>query len=101
VRPPRADLHPGLLALTLALAGCERAGVEATPLRQPEPATSGGEACTGATLLDATWTEARQQRLAEAFAEREDIDFAYPTTRYYDNVREGKPQARAQPLPPA
>ncbi len=30
-----------------------------------------------------------------AFHERDDIDFAYPTTRYYDNVREGKPGARA------
>lgn len=32
-----------------------------------------------------------------AFAERDDIDFAYPTMRYYDNVREGKPGARADP----
>jgi small-conductance mechanosensitive channel len=30
-----------------------------------------------------------------AFAGRDDIDFAYPTTRFYDNVREGKPDARA------
>jgi small-conductance mechanosensitive channel len=31
-----------------------------------------------------------------AFAERDDIDFAYPTTRFYDNPSEGKPGARAQ-----
>lgn len=29
------------------------------------------------------------------FAECDDIDFAYPTYRYYDNLSEGKPQARA------
>ena len=34
-----------------------------------------------------------------AFAERDDIDFAYPTTRFYDNVAEGKPKARAEPVP--
>jgi len=28
-----------------------------------------------------------------AFAQRDDIDFAYPTTRYYYNAREGKPGA--------
>lgn len=34
-----------------------------------------------------------------AFAERSDIDFAYPTTRFYDNASEGKPGShpRAQP----
>ena len=31
------------------------------------------------------------------FAKREDIDFAYPTTRFYHNAAEGKPQARANP----
>lgn len=30
------------------------------------------------------------------FGARDDIDFAYPTTRYYSNVREGKPGARAE-----
>lgn len=30
-----------------------------------------------------------------AFHERDDIDFAYPTTRYYDNLWEGKLEARA------
>ena len=34
-----------------------------------------------------------------AFAAADDIDFAYPTTRFYDNVREGKPEARAEPRP--
>lgn len=32
-----------------------------------------------------------------AFAAAEDIDFAYPTTRFYNNVIEGKPEARADP----
>ena len=27
----------------------------------------------------------------EAFSKEPSIDFAYPTTRYYDNVKEGKP----------
>ena len=31
----------------------------------------------------------------DAFAERDDIDSAYPTIRYYDNRTEGKPGARA------
>lgn len=30
-----------------------------------------------------------------AFAEADDIDFAYPTTRFYQNISEGKPGARA------
>ena len=33
-----------------------------------------------------------------AFAEHTDIDFAYPTRRYYDNVGEGKPGARSPDL---
>jgi len=36
------------------------------------------------------------QDMLTAFAQHDDIDFAYPTVRYYDNVREGKPGARAQ-----
>jgi hypothetical protein len=35
------------------------------------------------------------------FARCDDIDFAYPTQRFYDNVREGKPQARAGGPPAA
>jgi small-conductance mechanosensitive channel len=39
-----------------------------------------------------------------AFAENDDIDFAYPTTRFYDNLTEGKSGARAPapgfPSPP-
>ena len=31
------------------------------------------------------------------FGGRDDIDFAYPTTRFYDNPSEGKPEARARP----
>lgn len=33
-----------------------------------------------------------------AFALCNDIDLAYPTTRFYDNVVEGKPDAQATPL---
>jgi small-conductance mechanosensitive channel len=33
--------------------------------------------------------------ILEAFAEADNIDFAYPTQRFYDNVVEGKPGARA------
>lgn len=36
----------------------------------------------------------------DAFAACEDIDFAYPTTRYFNNVTEGKSGARAE-TPPA
>ena len=32
----------------------------------------------------------------EDFAKEADIDFAHPTTRFYDNVAEGKPGARAE-----
>jgi small-conductance mechanosensitive channel len=34
--------------------------------------------------------------ILHAFAETDDIDFAYPTQRFYDNLHEGKPGARAQ-----
>ncbi len=34
--------------------------------------------------------------ILEEFARCDDIDFAYPTQRFYDNRSEGKPQARAQ-----
>jgi hypothetical protein len=33
--------------------------------------------------------------ILEEFARCDDIDFAYPTIRYYDNPVEGKPDARA------
>jgi len=33
--------------------------------------------------------------ILDAFADNDDIDFAYPTQRFYDNVTEGKPGARA------
>ena len=36
------------------------------------------------------------EAILDRFAEREDIDFAYPTTRFYDNVQEGKAGARAE-----
>ena len=35
--------------------------------------------------------------ILRAFAVEEDIDFAYPTTRFYNNVVEGKAGARAAP----
>ena len=35
------------------------------------------------------------EAILDALATREDIDFAYPTTRFYDNRGEGKPGARA------
>lgn len=38
------------------------------------------------------------EAVLDRFATADDIDFAYPTTRYYDNVREGKPGARAREL---
>jgi len=49
--------------------------------------------------------EPRQRRRTEqaiwediltAFAQRDDIDFAYPTQRFYNNALEGKPDARAK-----
>lgn len=36
------------------------------------------------------------EEVLRAFAECDDIDFAYPTTRFYDNPLEGKPAARAK-----
>jgi len=36
------------------------------------------------------------EAILDAFAERKDIDFAYPTTRFYDNRQEGKPGAKAE-----
>jgi small-conductance mechanosensitive channel len=38
--------------------------------------------------------------ILDSFAGFEDVDFAYPTQRFYDNRLEGKPEARA-PLSPA
>jgi small-conductance mechanosensitive channel len=34
--------------------------------------------------------------ILHAFADNDDIDFAYPTQRFYNNMAEGKPGARAQ-----
>lgn len=36
------------------------------------------------------------ENILDAFAAADDIDFAYPTQRFYDNVTEGKPGARAK-----
>jgi small-conductance mechanosensitive channel len=58
----------------------------------------------GVTLTIRFLTDPRRRRSAEAaiweeiletFAAHDDIDFAYPTQRFYDNVTEGKPGARA------
>jgi len=35
------------------------------------------------------------EEVLDAFAEFDDVDFAYPTQRFYDNRTEGKPDARA------
>lgn len=42
-------------------------------------------------------SQAIWEDVLRAFAARDDIDFAYPTQRFYDNVREGKSGARAVP----
>jgi small-conductance mechanosensitive channel len=39
------------------------------------------------------------EEILTAFASCDDIDFAYPTQRFYENVREGKPGARADSKP--
>ena len=39
--------------------------------------------------------EAIWEDILDAFAARSDIDFAYPTRRFYDNRTEGKPELRA------
>lgn len=44
-------------------------------------------------------TEAIWEDVLRAFAERSDIDFAYPTVRYYHNPVEGKQDAKADPSP--
>ncbi len=36
-------------------------------------------------------TQAIWERMLEEFAKHDNIDFAYPTIRYYDNPKEGKP----------
>lgn len=43
------------------------------------------------TTEQAVWED-----ILQAFASHNDIDFAYPTRRFYDNRLEGKPGARAQ-----
>ena len=41
------------------------------------------------------------EAILEAFGACDDIDFAYPTQRFYHNVSEGKLEARAEPSPGA
>ncbi|MFQ5608050.1 MAG: mechanosensitive ion channel family protein [Candidatus Zixiibacteriota bacterium] len=59
---------------------------------------------SGVLLTMRYLTDPRQRRMTEqaiwedildAFAKRSDIDFAYPTQRFYNNMLEGKPEARA------
>jgi small-conductance mechanosensitive channel len=59
---------------------------------------------SGVTLTLRYICEPRTRRISEgviweevlrAFAEVDNVDFAYPTTRFYDNVSEGKAGARA------
>ncbi|MFW6164058.1 MAG: mechanosensitive ion channel family protein [Planctomycetota bacterium] len=46
-------------------------------------------------------TEARvAAQILDAFAAEPDIEFAYPTTRFYDASREGKSQPHPEPAPP-
>jgi small-conductance mechanosensitive channel len=58
----------------------------------------------GVTLTIRYLTDPRRRRSSETaiweeilgrFADADDVDFAYPTQRFYDNVAEGKPGARA------
>jgi hypothetical protein len=35
------------------------------------------------------------EAVLDELAKLDDVDLAYPTTRFYDNSREGKPSARA------
>ncbi len=39
------------------------------------------------------------KNILNAFAECDDIDFAYPTTRFYNNIPEGKPGTKPSGLP--
>ncbi len=43
-------------------------------------------------------TEALWEAILDAFHQCDDIDFAYPTQRFYHNVAEGKEGARAMPV---
>jgi len=61
-------------------------------------------AANGVTLTIRYLCEPRRRRSSTAkmweeilreFAKRDDIDFAYPTQRFFSNVTEGKPEARA------
>jgi small-conductance mechanosensitive channel len=63
---------------------------------------------SGVLLTLRVLTEPRRRRaiveliwedILRAFREHDDIDFAYPSVRYYDNRLEGKPGARAPVLP--
>jgi len=64
---------------------------------------------SGVLLTIRYLTEPRRRRssaeriwedILDALARCDDIDFAYPTQRYFHNPVEGKPEARAEPSPP-
>ncbi|MGE0352100.1 MAG: mechanosensitive ion channel family protein [Gemmatimonadales bacterium] len=75
------------------------------PMPETQPAVYTTVADSGVLLTGRLPCDARSRRdLTEAiwediltvFSQNDDIDFAYPTIRYYDNVTEGKPEARAE-----
>lgn len=43
--------------------------------------------------FESDWRAAKE--ILDAFAARDDIDFAYPNQRFHDHRSEGKPGARA------
>jgi small-conductance mechanosensitive channel len=43
-------------------------------------------------------TTAIWEEILDAFADRGDIEFAYPTTRFFEHEREGKPELRASDI---
>ena len=53
-----------------------------------------GETHSSRKALDAAELEA----IVEEFAKLPDVEFAYRTVRHFDNVAEGKPAVRAEPL---
>ena len=87
----------------------ERAAL-AAQRQDPAEGPADADRVAASRLLDrrasalARETDPRRRRSSEtaiweeilgAFAAADDVDFAYPTQRFYDNVAEGKPEARA------
>jgi small-conductance mechanosensitive channel len=80
-RLPQIDFEPRVFT------SVEDSGVLLTARYLCEPRRRRGSA-------EAVWED-----ILRAFAERDDIDFAYPTIRHYHNPVEGKPNTRAEPSP--